>query len=206
MNFSDGGGGVCFFVKSSINFSVRNDWNIADLENLCIEVRKPHSKPPIIVNWYRPHDSLVRLCSHLENFIGKLYSTKFDFLLLGNMNADMDTGADIYGLHHLINEPTSITYKSIVFSHWLDLYKFYREGVSVSDHSLVYAFRTFDLPKGRTFITYRSFKHFKRSVFRTDISNQNWDFLSFLKDLNELSRISWQACAFQRVISDYSRF
>ena len=56
---SDGGGGVCFYIKSSINFSVRNDLNIADLENVCIEVRKPQSKPLIVVNWYRPPNSPV---------------------------------------------------------------------------------------------------------------------------------------------------
>ena len=71
----------------------------------------------IIVNWYRPPNSPVRLCSHLENFIGKLYLTKLDFLLLSDMNADMDTGADINGLHRLINEPTRITDKSIVLTH-----------------------------------------------------------------------------------------
>ena len=40
-----------------INFSLRNDLYIADLENLCIEVRKPHSKPLIVVNWHRPPNS-----------------------------------------------------------------------------------------------------------------------------------------------------
>ena len=36
-------------------------------------------------------------------------------------------------------------------------------------------------------MTYRSFRHFKRSVFRTDMSNRhNWDFLSSSKDPNEL--------------------
>ena len=190
MNLSDGGGGVCFFVKSSINFSVRNDWIVADLENLCIDVRKLHSKPLIIVNWYWPPSSPVRLCSHLENFIGKLYLTKFDFLLLGDMNADMDTGADIYGLHRLINEPTRITDKSIVLSHWLDLYKFYREGVSVSDHSLVYAFRTFDLPKGHTLsligvlntLNGPSFAwYFKPELgFPTFFKRPQWPFANFL--------------------------
>ena len=38
---SDGGGGVCFYIKSSINFSVRNDLNIADLENLCGNSKTP---------------------------------------------------------------------------------------------------------------------------------------------------------------------
>ena len=103
-------------------FSVRNDLNIADLENVCIEVRKPQSKLLIVVNWYRPPNSPVRLYSHLENLIGKLDLTNFDFFLLGDMNADMATTtesdndarqlnniADIYGLHQLINEPIRIT-------------------------------------------------------------------------------------------------
>ena len=35
-------------------------------------------------------------------------------------------------------------------------------------------------------MTYGSFKHFKHSVFRSDISSHNWDFLSSSKDPNEL--------------------
>ena len=119
---SDGDGGVCFYIKSSINFSVRNDLNIADLENVCIEVRKPQSKPLIVVNWYRPPNSHVRLYSHLENLIRKLDLKNFDFFLLDDMNIDMATTksdndarqlnniADICG--QLINEPTRITDKS----------------------------------------------------------------------------------------------
>ena len=119
---SDGGGGVCFYIKSSINFSLRNDLNIADLENVFIEVRKPQSKPVIVVNWYRPPNSHVRLYSHLENLIRKLDLTNFDFFLLGDMHIDMATTksdidarqlnniADICG--QLINEPTRITDKS----------------------------------------------------------------------------------------------
>lgn len=60
----------------------------------------------------------------LENLIGKLDLTNFEFFLLGDMNADMATTkfdndarqlnniADIYGLHQLINEATCITDKS----------------------------------------------------------------------------------------------
>ena len=44
---SDSGGGVCFYIKSSINFSVRNDLNIADLENLC-----GSSKTPIQASYF----------------------------------------------------------------------------------------------------------------------------------------------------------
>ena len=40
---------------------------------------------------YRPPNFPVRLYSHLENLIRKLDLINFDFLLLGDMNADMAT-------------------------------------------------------------------------------------------------------------------
>ena len=54
-----GGGGECFFVKSSINFSTRRDLNIEDLESLSVEIQNPRSKPFLVVRWYRPPDSLT---------------------------------------------------------------------------------------------------------------------------------------------------
>ena len=121
---SDGGGGICFYIKSTINFSVRTDLNVDELENLCIEIRKPNSKPFIVVNWYRPPNSPIGLFSHLENLIARLDLTNLEFFLLGDMNADMASTnydnnvrqliniADIYGRHQLISEPTRITDKS----------------------------------------------------------------------------------------------
>ena len=47
---SNGGGGICFYIKSTINFSMQTDLNIDELRNLCIEIRKPNSKPLIAVN------------------------------------------------------------------------------------------------------------------------------------------------------------
>ena len=58
---SDAGGGICFYIKSTLNFSVRTYLNINELENLCIEIRKPNSKPFIAVNWYRPPNSPIGL-------------------------------------------------------------------------------------------------------------------------------------------------
>ena len=132
---SDAGGGICFYIKSTLNFSVRTDLNIDELENLCIEIRKPNSKPFIVVNWYRPPNSPVELFSHLENLIARLDLTNLEFFLLGDMNADMMASAnndnnvrqlaniaDIYGLRQLISEPTRITDKSatlidLIFTH-----------------------------------------------------------------------------------------
>ena len=41
-------GGVSFYIRSSINFSLRTDLSIDQLENLCIEIRKPNSKPFLV--------------------------------------------------------------------------------------------------------------------------------------------------------------
>ena len=121
---SDADGGICFYIKSTLNFSVRTDLNFDELENLCIEIRKPNSKPFIVVNWYRPPNSPMGLFSHLENLIARLDLTNLEFFLLGDMNVDMASTnndnnvrllgniADIYGLRQLISEPTRITDKS----------------------------------------------------------------------------------------------
>ena len=74
--------------------------------------------------------------------------------------------AAIYG--QLINEPTRITDKS---SSLIDLINTNSpERVVCSGVAHVgYRKLSFDLPKGHTSMTYGRFKHFKHSVFRSDI-------------------------------------
>ena len=71
--------------------------------------------------------------------------------------------ADIYGLRHLISEPTPITDKSAI----------------LIDYCLVSAFRklSINFRKGHTSVMYRNFKTFKSLKFRNDIYNKNWEFL-----------------------------
>ena len=53
-------GGVCFYVRSVINVLPRPDLSHDELENLCIEIRKPNSRPFLVATtWYRPPDSTV---------------------------------------------------------------------------------------------------------------------------------------------------
>ena len=47
-------GGVCFYVRSSVNFIQRKGMSIDDLENVCIQIQKPNSKPFLVATWYRP--------------------------------------------------------------------------------------------------------------------------------------------------------
>ena len=61
---SRNGEGVCYYFKTAINCSVRTHLNINNLENLRLEIRKPNSKPFVIVTWYR-----------LLNFPNKVFSS-----------------------------------------------------------------------------------------------------------------------------------
>ena len=108
-------------VNNSINFSTRHDLNVGDLENLCVEIQNPRSKPFLVVTWYRPPDSLTGIFESFEILLRKLDSFNIEYHLLGDIKCnlavsryDNDTRklvsiTDIYGLHQLINEPTRIT-------------------------------------------------------------------------------------------------
>ena len=201
------GGGVCFYVRSTINYSLRPDLSVNQLENLCIEVRKPHSKPFVVATWYRPPDSPTEIFTHFESLVGRLDSQNVDFYLLGDLNCNLasstfDTNtnlltsiADIYSLHQLIREPTRITSSSstlldLIFTNCPD--KVACSGVShvgISDHSLVYAYRKLCIDRsgsGHKTVTYRKFKNFSSESFRNDIASQRWDDLLNFEDPNDM--------------------
>ena len=46
------GGGVCFYIRSNINYVVREDLDNELLEILSIEILKPNSKPFVVTSWY----------------------------------------------------------------------------------------------------------------------------------------------------------
>lgn len=133
------GGGVCFYIKTSINFVIRRDLNLNDLENLCLEIQKPCSKPFLVVTWYRPPCASAELFSHYqyETLVGKLDSLDLEYYLMGDLNCNMasahfDTNtrllceiSDTYGLQQLITEPTRITESSsslidVIFTNCID--------------------------------------------------------------------------------------
>ena len=200
-------GGVCFYVRLSINFKLRPDLSLDQLENLCIEVRKPNSKPFIVATWYRPPDSTVEKFSFFETLIGKMDSEDVEYHLLGDFNCNIGATTfdhatrvltsitDLYNVQQLINEPTRITESSsttidLIFTNEPD--KIFFSGVShvgISDHNLVFAFRKLSsglLTKEHSSITYRNFKRFNPDSFRSDIRSLNWDCIKALEDPNEM--------------------
>ena len=74
---------------NSFNFVIRRDLNMNDLENLCLEIQKPCSKPFLLVTWYRPPCSSAELFSHYETLIAKLDSLDLEYYLMGDFNCNM---------------------------------------------------------------------------------------------------------------------
>ena len=83
------GRGVRFYLKTSINFAVCSNLNVPNLENLCIEIRKPNSKPFLIATWYRPPCSSVDLFLYYESILEKLDSFGLEYYLLGDLNCNL---------------------------------------------------------------------------------------------------------------------
>ena len=153
------GGGVCFYARSSTNYSLRPDLSIQSLKNLCIEIRKPRTKPFLIATWCKPPSSSTEIFSYLETLIGKLDSENAEFDLMGDFNCNFASSqpdnntvllsnlSDVYGLRQLINTPTGVksassTLTDVIFTNYLDRVVCSSVShVSLSDHSLVYVFR-----------------------------------------------------------------
>lgn len=60
------------------------------LINLClvIEIIRPHSRPLIIITWYRFPSSSQNIFSRFEALVDKIDSEHKDFYLLGDLNCD----------------------------------------------------------------------------------------------------------------------
>ena len=84
------GGGVGFYIKTSITlFVVCSNLNVPTLENLCIKIRKPNSKPFLIATWYSPPCSSVDLFLYYESILEKLDSFGLEYYLLGDLNCNL---------------------------------------------------------------------------------------------------------------------
>ena len=182
--------------------------SINQLENLCIEIRKPRSKPFLAATWYRPPDASVELFTYFESLIGKIDAENIEFYLMGDLNCNLaalqlDNNANtltsiaVYRLQQLITDPTRCTESSstlidLMFTNCPE--RVVCSGVShisISDHSLVYLFHklSIDQPsRGHTTITYRKFTNFNSPSFREDISQQSWDNILNYNDINAIWR------------------
>ena len=90
------GGGVCFYIRSDINYVVHEDLDNQLLEILSIEIRKPNSKPFVISSWYRPPNSSPALFPHLDTLLGRLDSEHVEHYLIGDLNCNLLSSDNIH--------------------------------------------------------------------------------------------------------------
>ena len=146
------GGGVCFYIRSKINYSVRTDLDSQPLELISIEIRQHNSKPFVTTSWYRPQNSPHELFAHVNTLLRKLDSENLEQFLEGDLNCDLQSKdnvnvkallniTDVYGLEQLINEPTRImpttsALVDLIFTNQPeDVYCSGVSHVAISDHS-----------------------------------------------------------------------
>ena len=122
------GGGVCFNVRSNINYNVRKELVFDQLENLIIEISKPRSKSFIVATWYRPPNSPFELLSDFESYIGKLDAEGKEYYLMGDLNCNMlSSSLNNANTQALINITDIYNQKQLIYCHFINLIAIRRE-------------------------------------------------------------------------------
>ena len=153
------------------------------MEAVCIEVRKPKSKPFLIVSLYRPPNSRSQIFDEIEILVKHLDNEEKEFVILGGLNCDLSSRPlyqqsenllqmiNLYHLYQLIKEPTRITSTSKTLIDLVITNKpgnYLRSGVipsGISDHSMVYACRKISTSNNmHKFDTTRSLKNYDIAI------------------------------------------
>lgn len=205
------GGGVCIYIRTSMTYSLRNDFANDQYETLSIDISKPNSSPFNVTALYRPPGCDDDFFVNLENIISTLDNEHKDYYLLGDLNCNylsevcnsqlsqLKLLSQVYQLNQLIDEPTRITSTTktlidVIFTN--DCSRIVASGVShvaISDHSLVYTIRKIAIPTQNThkYITTRDFKNFNPEKFKADLSSIPWNTINNCESPEEMLNV-WQ--------------
>ena len=66
---SRNGGGVCIYLRSSINYKIRDDIVPSELEVVCVEIIKPHSKQICCYDSLSTTQCIIRILRSFEKLI-----------------------------------------------------------------------------------------------------------------------------------------
>ena len=86
---SRNGRGVCIYLRSSINYKLRQDLIPSELEAVCVEINKPHSQPFLVATIYRPPNSTHDFFESFEKFIRMIDDENKEIYILGDLNCNM---------------------------------------------------------------------------------------------------------------------
>jgi hypothetical protein len=74
------GGGVAIYIRTSINFIIRDDLTDDNLETITLEISKPKAKPCLINSWYKPPNTTLEIFNAFEDLITRMDSRKSFYL------------------------------------------------------------------------------------------------------------------------------
>ena len=200
---SRNGGGVCIYLRSSINYIIRQDLISSELEAVCVEMIKPHSRPFLVTTIYRPPNASSEFFDHFEKLIKAIDDENKEMYILGDLNCDMlktdkdsnfptkkiKTLYELYQLSQLIDEATRVTMTtSSLIDHIVTNTpeKISDSGVihtGLSDHSLVFAIRKISVVKKQEKkVEIRNMKKFDHQKFVEDLRRQPWENVYFFAE------------------------
>ena len=202
------GGGVCIYLRSTINFKIRNDLVPDNIEAVCLEISKPNSQNFIVASVYRPPSSAPEFFQASEKMIKMIDDENKEFHILGDLYCNMLTNTtnqptktlneilETYQLFQLITEPTRVTTNSCtLIDHYITSTpeKIVRSGVihtGISDHSLIYGIRkinpVLNTQKKAKKIEVRNMKRFNSQLFNEELLTQPWERIVLEKDTNSM--------------------
>ena len=82
------GGGVCLYIRDTVNFKTPFNLIPEGLEAICVQVHNPKSTPFAIVGCYRPQNSDNFFLESFELVIAKLDAQDREIFILGDLNCN----------------------------------------------------------------------------------------------------------------------
>ena len=113
--------GVALYIKNTIPYTERKDLVPDNLEMICVEINRQHSRPFLITTWYRPPNSELDMFNNFELFLFKCDMENKELIIVGDLNCDVNkvppdsqthklqTLSSLYQLTQVINDPTRVT-------------------------------------------------------------------------------------------------
>ena len=86
----DFGGGVALYIKYTIPYTERKDLVPDNLEMICVEINRQHSRPFLITTWYRPPNSELDIFNNFELFLFKCDVENKELIIVGDLNCDVN--------------------------------------------------------------------------------------------------------------------
>ena len=83
------GGGVAIYVRDNLPYINRNDLMPENLEAICIEIKKPRTKPFLVSSWYGAPDLNLGIYDYFETFLRNAEQENKVIIIAGDLNCNL---------------------------------------------------------------------------------------------------------------------